>query len=400
MAEATEPTATPGPDARSRRPPLWRDVRVLRAVAQVAFLGAVIGFLAWIADNLLVNLDRVGLNTSFDFLDQPTGFQVLGSDFRASQPVRDVLLVGLRNTISVAAIGIVLATILGVVVGVASLSRNWLVRKVAMVYVEVLRNLPPLVVIVFTFTAVILRLPRIQEASEWGGWAVLSNRTIGIAAPRLEGDGRSSFVLVLLVAAVVALAVGVWRTRVFAATGSPHRRVLWAGAVFLILAGSGWLLLGRPLVVDRPEIVGVQVEGGWGMSANYAALLIALVIYTASYIAEIVRGSVQAVHRGQSEAAHALALTEVQRLRYVVLPQAFRIAVPPMANQYLNLTKNSSLAIAIGFAELTQITRTVIGNGNPAPQAFLLLMLAYLGLSLVIAAVTNLVNRRLQLVNR
>ena len=144
----------------------------------------------------------------------------------------------------------------------------------------------------------------------------------------------------------------------------------------------------------------MQVENGWVMNANYAALLIALVVYTASYIAEIVRGSIQAVSRGQGEAAGALGLSRWARLRFVVLPQAFRIAVPPLANQYLNLTKNSSLALVIGFFELTQTTFTVIGNGNPAPQSILILMAGYLFLSLVIAAITSLVNRRLQLVGR
>ncbi|MBK5223940.1 MAG: ABC transporter permease subunit [Acidimicrobiia bacterium] len=382
------------------RPPPWRDVRVLRVLLQLLFALGVVAVVTWLFGNLVTNLDQIGLSTDFDFLDQPAGFQILGSDFRASQTVRDAFVVGITNTISVAGIGIVLATLLGVLVGVLSLSSNWLVRKAATIYVETLRNLPPLIVIVFVFSAVILQLPRIQEASEWFGLVIVSNRTIGLTAPAFEGDSAGTYALLLGLGVVAAIAVAVWRTRVHRATGAPHRRVLWGGGVLLVVAVVGWFALGGPLVLDRPQIVGVQIEDGWAMNANYAALLIALVIYTATYIAEIVRGSIQAVDHGQTEAADALALSSFQRLRFVVLPQAFRIAVPPLANQYLNLTKNSSLALAIGFFELTQTTLTIIGNGNPAPQSIAILMAGYLVLSLSIALVTNLVNRRLQLVAR
>lgn len=375
-------------------------MRVLRVVLQVAFLVAVVGLVRWLFTNLVDNLEASGLRTDFDFLDQPAGFQILGSDFRASQTVREALLVGFKNTISVAAIGIVLTTILGVVVGVASLSSNWLVRKAATLYVEALRNLPPLIVIVFFFSAVILRLPRIQEATDWAGLVVISNKAIGLVGVAFDGDRAGAFRLLLAAALLLAVALWVWRTRVNARTGAPHHRLLWAGGAVLGIGVVGWLALGQPLVLDRPQVVGVQVEDGWVMNANYAALLIALVVYTASYIAEIVRGSIQAVPKGQGEAAGALGLTRWARLRFVVLPQAFRIAVPPLANQYLNLTKNSSLALVIGFFELTQTTFTVIGNGNPAPQSILILMAGYLFLSLVIAAVTSFVNRRLQLVGR
>jgi general L-amino acid transport system permease protein len=375
-------------------------VRVLRVALQVVFLVAVVALLRWLFTNLVDNLQAIGLRTDFGFLDQPAGFQILGSDFRASQTVSEALWVGFWNTVSVAVVGIILTTVLGVVVGVASLSSNWLVRKAATLYVEALRNLPPLIVIVFFFSAVILRLPRIQEATDWAGFAIISNKAIGITGLAFEGDGAAAFRLVLLSAFLVAVALWVWRTSVNARSGAPHHRVRWAGGALLGIGVVGWLALGRPLVLDRPEVVGVQVENGWVMNANYAALLIALVVYTASYIAEIVRGSIQAVAKGQGEAAGALGLSRWARLRFVVLPQAFRIAVPPLANQYLNLTKNSSLALVIGFFELTQTTFTVIGNGNPAPQSILILMAGYLFLSLVIAAITSLVNRRLQLVGR
>src|SRR5690606_12525151 len=216
----------------------------------------------------------------------------------------------------------------------------WLVRKAATVYVETLRNLPPLIVIVFMFYAVVLPLPQISSPTVWfDGLAIWTNRTISFAAPSLD-PGSGGFLAIVAVGALLAAGVWWWRTVRNVRTGEPHHRVALSAGVFLLVAVVGWLLTGRPLGIDRPEVAGRQLVGGWSMSANHAAVLFALVIYTASYIAEIVRGSIQAVHRGQTEASLALGLSSFARLRFVILPQAFRIAVPAIANQYLNLTKN------------------------------------------------------------
>jgi general L-amino acid transport system permease protein len=385
--------------ARTTRPPLWRDVRVVRVVLQVAFVVAVVALLYYLYDNLRVNLVNRGLRTDFDFLDQPAGFQIAGSDFRSTQTVSDALWVGVRNTLSLAVLGVVLTTILGVIVGVARLSGNWLVRKAAAFYVETLRNIPPVLVVIFTFTVVILGLPRIQEAREVGGVLVLSNREVAVAGLHFD-DGTGAFALALLGALAVAVAVGAWRTRRWNATGRPHHRVLWGAAVVLVIGTVAWLALGGPVTGTLPDVEGLGVTGGVAMKGAYVAMLVALVAYTASHVAEIVRGSIQAVPRGQVEAATALGLSELQRLRHVVLPQAFRIAIPPLINQYLNLLKNTSLAVAIGFPEITQLGRIVVGNGNPAPQVIAITMGVYLCFSLVISAATNLVNRRLQVVGR
>lgn len=378
------------------RPPLWRDVRVLRMAFQIVVVAAVAAVLWYLWVNLVTNMRRQGLPTSFSFLDRPAGFRIFGTDFRSSDPVRDAIFVGLKNTVLVSVVGIALATLLGVLVGIARLSSNWLVRKAAALYVQSLRNIPLLVIIVFWSIAVILRLPRIDGALEWSGLLVLSNRGLWVPWPHGR-PGLGAFLLLVTVAAAAALGVAWWRTRRFERTGAPHHRAAWALAVAVGGAVVAFLVLGRPVALSFPHRTGRSIVGGSALGPDYAALLVGLVLYTATHIAEVVRGSILAVPRGQADAAVALGLSAFDRLRYVVLPQAFRVAVPPLANQYLNLTKNSSLAIAVGYAELMTITQIVIGNANPAPQAIAILMACYLALSLAIAAATNLVNRRLQL---
>jgi general L-amino acid transport system permease protein len=383
----------------TRRTPLWRNVRVLRFVLQAVFLVAVAGLLLYLVDNVVGNLERLGIPTGFDYLSQPAGFAIPDSDFSSAQSLGDALVVGVQNTLKVSLIGIVLATIVGVLVGVARLSSNWLVRKSAALYVETFRNIPVLVIILFWYLGVVIRLPPIGEAVEIPDLLVVSNR--GIVLPWFDKVGEGfAFGLVALVGLAAAALVWIWRTRRFDRTGEPHRRVLWAGGVLLAILTIGFFATGTPWALEVPERGERSTTGGFRLSPEYAALLIALALYTASHIAEIVRGSILAVPGGQSEAANAVGLSGWQRLRHVVLPQAFRISVPPIANQYLNLMKNSSLGIAISYYELTKITRVSIAQQAPAVQAILLLMGIYLLISLSIALVTNLVNRRLTVKGR
>jgi general L-amino acid transport system permease protein len=377
------------------RPAPWRDVRVLRIAFQAAFLVAVGAFVLWIVDNTVGNLERRGIGTSFDFLDQPAGFRIPGSDFRTSQSIGDAILVGVETTIKVSAVGIVLAFLLGVVVGVARLSPNWLVRRAAALYVESLRNVPVLAIIFFWYLAVILRLPTVEVA----GLFVFSNRAFAVPNLTLE-DGVGLFAVAAAVGLVAAAVAWRWRTRRFDATGEPHHRVLWGAGVLAAVLTVGFFVAGRPLGIDTPERLRFGFAGGLEMSPEFAGLLIALVLYTASHIAEVVRGSILAVQRGQGEAADALGLSSFQRLRFVVLPQAFRIMIPPLANHFLNLVKNSSLGVAIALPEVTRVVRIAISQRAPAPQSIVILMGIYLLFSLSIALVTNLVNRRLQLKGR
>lgn len=382
--------------ASQARPPFWRDIRVLRGVIQAAFVVAVAFLLWYLWGNLRTNMAAQGMRTDFGFLERTAGFTLAGTDFSARDTVADALRVGFRNTVIVSVWGIVLASVLGVVIGVARLSTNWLVRKSAAAYVEALRNIPLIVFLFFLYIAVLQQLPRISEAVEPFGIMVFSNR--GLYVPWLAlAEESETFVLAAAGAAVVAVAVGWWRTRRFDATGTPHHRALWGSAVFLALCTVAWFLLDRPVSITLPLREERLVEGGYEMSVEHGALLVGLVLYMAAFIAEIVRGSIQSVPRGQTEAANALGLRAFQRLRYVVLPQALRVAMPPTGNEWINLAKNSALGLAIAFPELLRVTRIAISQGNPAPQLIGIMMVTYLGLSLVLSLAVNVVNRRLGL---
>ncbi len=385
---------------RAPRPAFWRDVRVIRFVLQVAFLAATISLVRWLSGNLTSNLDRLGIRRDFGFLNQPAGFSILGApDFRAQDTIRQALIIGMTNAVRVAVVGILLALLIGIIVGVARLSTNWLVARSASIFVEALRNVPPLVLVIFFYLAVIAALPRIQDATFIGDIAIVSNRGIWIVWFE-AAEGSRVFAFALLIAAATALAVARWRTSVFDRTGAPHHRALWSIATFILLLSASWIALDPPITLSLPVLDGRVVEGGAWLYPEYLSLLIALVLYASAFIAEIVRGSIQAVDRGQGEAADSLGLATGQRMRYVVLPQALRIATPAMGNEFLNLAKNVSLGIAVGFAEILRVANTAAGNGQPAPQLLIVVLLAYLALSLVVSVIVNIFNRRLQVVER
>lgn len=382
-----------------RRPPLWRDVRILRVVFQVAVVGVVAAFGLWLWNNLQTNAETTNIPLSFDYLDQPADLTVPGNSFDQSQKVVDAIVVGFGNTVRIAFAGIVLATLLGTLIGIARLSTNWLLSNLARAYVELFRNIPLLIIVVFSYSAIFLQLPRLEETESYGGVFIPSIRGVGIVWFTTDGKGPA-IAAVLLVAIAVAWAVRRWRGAVQDRTGNPSHGFLYGLAALVVAFVAGLVVLGFPLGFTTPELEGRRIVGGITMLPEYAALLFALVTYTASHIAEIVRGSIQAVPRGQNEAATALALSSAQRMRLIVLPQAMRIAVPALGNQYLNLTKNSSLAVAISFFELTKITQVSIANRAPAVPSYTLLLFIYLALSLTLSLLVNIANRRLALVER
>ncbi len=384
-------------------PPLWRDVKVIGIGAQIAALVLIglIGSYLW--GNFTDRADQIGLDLSFDFLDQPGGITIADNPLSANDTVAEAITAGFFNTIRIILLGIPAAVILGTLVGVARLSNNWVLRKLATGFVEFIRNTPPLVVIIFVWRVVFLEgFPRAQEAwKPLGEWFIFNNSRF--AFPSLEGqDNFGAFQVVVLVGLAAAAGVGYWRTQVFNNTGTPHRRVLWGLGTLVSICLLGYIALGGPVAMSKPMLdeAGRVYTGGVRMQMPYAALTFALILYTSSHIAEIVRGSILAVHKGQVEAANALALSGFQRYRFVVLPQAMRVAFPPLINQFLNFSKNSSLAIAIGFAETTSIINNLFGQSQPAPQLLLILMLLYLALSLVLSLIGNVINSRLQIVGR
>lgn len=383
----------------TQRTPFWRDVRILRVVFQIAVVVAVGAFLIYIYDNLTANLRQQGIPTSFSFLDQPAGFRIADTDFSPANSVLNAFIAGFRNTIIVALAGCVLTLVLGTIIGIGRLSANWLVAKAAAVYVETFRNLPPLLVIIFVNTAFLVTFPAIDDASPIGGLLVLSVGDNAVASLR-DGGNAGAYVIIVVLALVTGVAVRSWLGRREDRLGRPQHKSLAALALVTAVGVVGYVTLGAPVLLSHPEIEGFQINGGFSMGLPFVSVLVALVLYTASHVAEIVRGSILAVPKGQTEAARSIGLSPAQRLRYVVLPQAFRIATPPTINQFLNLTKNTSLGISVGYAEAMFVTRTTIGNGQPAVQSIVVVMGFYLVLSLAISLVSNVANRRLQLVER
>lgn len=394
-------------------PALWRDVRVLRLAAQVLAVVVVVALIRWMFHNLISSMDEVGLPKDFDFLDKPYGVAVRDAfGLGVRDPVWKALLVGLQNTVVASVVGIFIATVVGLFVGIARLSSNWLVAKGASLFVESLRNIPPLVVIIFFGAALYTYgpLPTFTAANPpWQGklfgsdsnWIIVSKDRWAI--PSLSsGSNVGVFWLLVLVAAIIAVAVWRWRTQHNNATGEPHHRVLWSLGVFAVIVVACFAALGGPYSWSWPAVSasGRVVEGGFSTNSGYMALTLGLGLYTASFVAEIIRGSILAVHKGQTEAAMAVGLKSGQRYRHVVLPQAQQIAIPPFISECANLIKNTSLGIIVAYPDLTLIVITAWGINFPAPQLLLIHMLVYLIINLIVSALLNLYNRSIQLKER
>ena len=378
------------------KPKFWRDVRFLRLVFQLLVLAAVFGVIYWVYGNYQTNVERSAVPTDFGFLDNPASFTIPGTDFDQSAPVSAAFVRGFQNTMLVAVVGILFSTIVGTLVGIARLSKNFLVKTLASAYVEIIRNLPLLLLITFMNLAVVLQtFPRIENAWQPFELFVISNR--GLALPWFEGSG---LILLLIFAASIVVSLVVMKIERARAdrTGQKSRAGIFAILIIFGFLLVGWMLLDYSWTL--PFVDGRGTTGGLRMDPSFFALIVALVLYTSSHVAEIVRGSIQAVHKGQGEAADALALSPGQKMRIIILPQAFRIAMPAIGNQYLNLTKNSSLGATISYFELTQIAQITVGNGSPAVPAFTLTLLVYLSISLATSLIVNFFNRRLALVER
>jgi general L-amino acid transport system permease protein len=390
-----------GEALRPKRPPPWHDPVVRGVVIQVLFVAAVLALGAFLVHNTLENLRRQNIASGFAFLDREAGFSI-GEHLIAYSPASTyarAFLVGLTNTLYVAALGIVLATVFGTVMGLARLSTNWLVAKLAQIYVETFRNVPLALQLFFWWGLLRSYAPAPRQAWQPLPDVFVSNR--GLAFPLPHGDPAYWWMLAASAVGIAAAwGLSRWVQRRQARTGQPFP----AGTVGLALIIGPPVLVfvaaGMPLLLDLPELRGFNFAGGGSASPEFAALLLGLVIYTGAFIAEIVRAGILAVSWGQSEAAMSLGLTNGQRMRLVVLPQALRVIVPPMTSQYLNLTKNSSLAVIIGYPDLVSIANTTINQTGQAVEGIAMIMAVYLAISLVISFLMNLYNRSVALVER
>ena len=375
---------------------------VRNAVWQLAVVATLLWFGVEFALNAKANLDAQRITSGFGFLDNTAGFGVNQSliAYSETDSYRRVFLVGLLNTLLVAGLGIVLATIIGFIVGIARLSPNWLVARLAGGYVELIRNLPLLFQILFWYLAVLGTLPGPRQSLSILDEVFLNNRGIILPAP-VFGPGGGYVLGAFALAVVATFALARWARHRQERTGAQFP-VFWAGTALIIgLPLLAFVAAGFPIGVERPQLRGFNFVGGMRLIPEFVALLAALSIYTAAFIAEVVRAGILAVSRGQTEAAMALGLRPGQVLRFIVVPQALRVIVPPLTNQYLNLTKNSSLAVAIGYPELVAVfAGTTLNQTGQAIEIIAITMAVYLSISLTTSAAMNWYNARIRLTER
>jgi general L-amino acid transport system permease protein len=365
----------------------------------LALLG--VAFVFWsLAGNAQRNIELRGIATGFGFLWREAGLPIAETPiiYQPSDTYARALLVGVLNTLKVALIGIVLATLLGTLIGIAQLSTNWLLSRLAAAYVEVLRDLPLLLQLLFWYT-LLQALPAARGALELAPGVFLSNRGLKLPTVILDSD-HWLVAMAALLGALLTIGFAFFARRARHSDGKP--RAVWPVAVALIvlIPIATWWTTGAPFNVQFPELRGFNFRGGILLSPEFVALLIGLVTYTAAFIAEIVRGGVLSVGQGQWEAGRALGLRNGLVLRKIVLPQALRLIIPPLTSQYLNLTKNSSLAIAIGYQDIVSIANTTLNQTGQAIEGIAIIMAVYLTISLAISIFMNWYNARIALTER
>ena len=377
------------------------DPKVRGVVFQAVVVILLVASVWWIVHNVIENLQRLHISSGFGYLKSRAGFDISVSAiaYNSDSTYGRAIVVGLINTLIVAVAGIITATIIGFIVGIGRLSRNWLIRKICTVYVEIFRNIPPLLVIFFWYSGVLAVLPIVRESINLPFGSFLNQR--GFYLPRaIWGDGSWLIFVALLVGIAMAWFVARTARQRQMATGQQFP-VFWTSLALIVgLPLLAYALSGFPLTFDFPKQSTFNLSGGFHIGPEFLSLYLALSCYTASFIAEIVRAGILGVSKGQSEAAGALGLRPGSILRLVVVPQAMRIVIPPLTSQYLNLTKNSSLAIAIAYPDLTATAGTVLNQTGQAVENVLIMMVVYLVISLVTSAVMNVVNARMALVER
>ncbi len=382
--------------------PFYRDERILRIVAQVVSTLIVVGLVIWAVLNFLEAAEARNMTLTFGFLKEGAGFPISNPpiEYEPSMTFGRAFFVGLVNTLLVSVSGVIAATILGTLVALARLSSNWLLSRIALIYIEFNRNIPLLVLLFILYFVVFGQLPQIKDSITWPGPIFINKRGIYLTWPRLTETG-TPFAILLSIGVIAAIITFFVLRRRRELTGQNTYYIQTSVGIVIVSGVIGWLLSGgSPFQLSTPELQGFNFQGGLRLTPEFAGLFIGLTTYTAAFIAEVVRAGIQAVDRGQIEAARAVGLSTTQVLSLVIMPQALRIIIPPMISQYLNLTKNSSLALAIGFQEVFSVGKIAINQAGRAVPVFALIMLTYLTLSLLTSFVLNLYNSRIQFVTR
>ena len=372
----------------------WRSQAFRGLIYQVIAIGLVVMAGWWLAANTMHNMQVRGIQSGFDFLKSPAGFDIGESlyPFDSAQPYWQAFLVGLTNTLRVAIVGIILTTILGTLLGVGRFSRNALVRGVCYAYVEFFRNVPVLLQLLMWYLLFTEVLPAAQEAWTLGP-LFLSKGGLSFPVP-IWATGHLWALFGVLAGIALAIIYRRWAFRQFEATGK-IRSMFWVPLAIVVALGVvGWLLGGAPAQFNSPIKGDFSIENGGSLTPEFLSVLIGLTVYTAAFVAEVVRAGVQSVARGQSEAAAALGLAQGQTMQLVMLPQALRVIIPPMTNQFLNLTKNSSLAVAIGYPDVVSIANTALNQTGRAVECIAIVMLVYLTTSLTTSLLMNWYNTR------
>ncbi|MCU0594869.1 MAG: amino acid ABC transporter permease [Desulfobacterota bacterium] len=392
---------SPKVHSAAEKVPFWLDPKKRAIIFQLLSI-ALVGMIAWyLVSNTVVNLKKQSIATGFGFLNKEAAFEIGESliPYSAANTYTRALIVGALNTIKVAFVGIVVTLILGTVIGVARLSTNWLVAKLSAIYIEVMQDLPVLLQLVFWYAIFYESLPSPREALCPGAGIYLCNRGVAFTIPEAH-PAHLYMVIAFVLGCVAAYFIRRWARQRQERTGQyfPVFRVSLALMIGLPLLV--WLAAGSPMKMDAPKLTGFNFEGGLTVSPEFMALLLGLVLYTSAFVAEVVRAGIQSVSKGQREAAMSIGLRPTMVLNLVILPQALRVIVPPLTSQMLNLTKNSSLAVAIGYPDFVSVANTTINQTGQSIEGVALIMAVYLVFSLSTSAFMNWYNKRVALVER
>ncbi len=389
-------------EIKPSKPAVWNDPQYRALFFQIVLVLALGYFLVSIVDNTLKNMESRGISTGFAFLSEPAGFGILQSliEFNESHTYDRTFFVGLLNTLLVSVLGIFCATIVGFIMGIARLSHNWLIAKLATVYIETFRNIPLLLQIFFWYFAVLGALPPVRQSLSLGAGIEFNNRGLYLPSP-VPQDGFAIVGWLFVIGVVGAFFISRWARKRQEATGQQFPVFYTSLGIIIGIPLIVFLLMGSPLVWDYPELKGFNFKGGTAIIPELLALLLALTIYTGTFIAETVRAGINAVSHGQTEASLALGLSRGQTMRLIIIPQAMRVIIPPLTSQYLNLAKNSSLATAVGYPDIVAVFMgTTLNQTGQAVEITAMTMAVYLTISLTISFLMNWYNKKMALIER